>query len=144
MNIIKFLKTLISSESIFHKDKKLSDVLDFQNNEVFESGSLDITGTITAASTTIYYVLPLNKNIPDNLYITVESLNGVFRGINGYVNNQNSDTDYCKSTDYTITATKVANNLISIKILKKSAFTNVTNNTPVVVSCKIKIRFKKK
>ena len=145
MNIIKFLKTLISSESIFHKDRTLNEVLEYQDNELLEINDVvDLSGRITASTTTICYSLPLNKNIPDDFDVIIEKLEATLRGTQGYLNNVTDYKDYCNLSGYSVTVEKVTSNLIGINIRKNSAFTNVSNNTPVVVSAIYKIRFKKK
>ena len=43
--------------------------------------------------------------------------------------------DYAATSGYTVSASKISDYAVSITLTKSSAFTNVTNNTPVMFMC---------
>lgn len=91
----------------------------------------DLNGFITSSATSVSFSLYTPKNLANITSITVTSFTGTLRGISGYLNNQTTAKNWLSDSNYTITATKMSDNMIRIVCDKSSAFTNVTNNTPV-------------
>lgn len=144
MKIIKFFKIFISSESIFHKDKNLNDYLEYHNGDIYDTnGSFHTVGRITSATKELNFTIVLDKNVEEGLNVVVNKCNLTVRTLNGYINDDSNWRDYATMSSYTITASVVNRNKVSINITKSSAFTNVSNNTPVVVSCDLNLTFKK-
>lgn len=91
----------------------------------------DLNGFITSSATSVSFSLYTPKNLANITSITVTSFTGTLRGISGYLNKQTTAKNWLSDSNYTITATKMSDNMIRIVCDKSSAFTNVTNNTPV-------------
>ena len=91
----------------------------------------DLNGFITSSTTSVSFSLYTPKNLANITSITVTAFTGTLRGISGYLNNQTTAKNWLSDSNYTITATKMSDNMIRIVCDKSSAFTNVTNNTPV-------------
>jgi hypothetical protein len=94
--------------------------------------SFPLNGFITSSTTGVRLALYLPKSASQVPVVKVTECSGTLRGISGYLNSNSSNYDFISdSTNYTVIATKVKDNLITLQINKSSAYTNVTNNTPV-------------
>lgn len=101
------------------------------------SGSAYLGGIITSSSKAIHFDFVVDKSIENISSITVTELKGLIRGISGYVDSESSAVNYASIAS----ATKIYNNRIRISLNKDTAFTNVTNNTPVAYWGSIKLTF---
>ena len=94
--------------------------------------SFPLNGFITSSTTGVRLALYLPKSVSQVPVVKVTECSGTLRGISGYLNSDSSNHDFISdSTNYSVVATKVKDNLITLQINKTSAYTNVTNNTPV-------------
>lgn len=144
MNIFRFLKILISSECVFHKDKKLSNFLEYHDGDIYDTnGSFHTIGRITSGTKELNFTIVLDKRVEEGLSVVVNKCNIVVRTQNGYINDDSNWEDYKKMSGYIVNASVVNRNKVSINITKSSAFTNASNNTPVVVTCDLNLSFKK-
>lgn len=96
------------------------------------SVSFPLNGFITSSTKGVRLALYLPKSVANITTITVTECSGTLRGISGYLNSETDNYDFAAdTTNYSLVATKVKDNLITLQINKTTAFTNVTNNTPV-------------
>jgi len=94
--------------------------------------SFPINGFITSSTKGVRLALYLPKSVATITTITVTECSGTLRGISGYLNSETDNYDFAAdTTNYSLVATKVKDNLITLQINKTTAFTNVTSNTPV-------------
>lgn len=117
------------------------------NNNNYKSGDsvnlpmFTIAGLITNATKDLYFSFILPKSLANISSVSVTSFNAELRGISGYLNSQSGYIQYVGLSGYTITATKQNENVVEILVAKSSAFTNVTNNTPVVAKVSLVLNF---
>lgn len=118
----------------------LYDTLFYKSNDILEIGdtngnnSLIMNGYISNSTKSLYFNINVPKNLENINTITCNSMNIEARGISGYLNSTSGYVNYATSSSYTINCTKVGNYIIRFAIHKSSAFTNVTNNTPISLS----------
>lgn len=134
------IKTVVNTND----DNYVSDAFYSINDEV-EVGSTTpaneyvASGYISSGTTKIFIKMDLPKKLDNINTITVDSLEVEARGISGYLNSVSGFIEYVGLSGYTIAAAKSGSNSITIQITKSSAFTNTTNNTPIVLNGKIKL-----
>lgn len=91
----------------------------------------DLNGFITSSTTSASFSFYTPKSLANISSVTVTAFKGTLRGISGYLDSKTSAYDWFADSAYTVTATKISDNMLRIVCTKSSAFTNVTNNTPV-------------
>lgn len=97
-------------------------------------------GYITTSNTVVYITVVLDKRMSDDIsLITVNSLNGLFRGVGGYIDGITSSTEL--TTRYTVAATKSAPNMVRISLTKTTAMTGATNNTSLICMARMSLTF---
>lgn len=112
----------------------------YKSGDIVELGSNMFPGTFTAngyissRTSAVYVTLVTPKRLDNINSITIDSINVEARGISGYLNSQNGYIEYVGASGYTLNAWISSLNTITIKIIKSSAFTNVNNNTPIVLT----------
>lgn len=124
---------------------EMIDELYYKANEIVEVGVENGThyitaGYITGSTQTVGFTIITPKRLDNITTITFDNLELALRGISGYLNSQSGTVNYKSASGYTYTAIITGKNTITINLQKSSAFTNVTNNTPVVVSGHIKLK----
>ena len=123
------------------------DELYYKANDTFEVGSSGGTtysiypGFVSASTTNVLFSITTTKRLDNINTITINSLELVLRGGSGYLNSSSGFTEYKGASGYTLSATIRGEREIVISVLKSSAFTNVSNNTPVIVGGHIKLTF---
>jgi hypothetical protein len=100
-----------------------------------------ISGYITNSVRNIHLGLWLPKSLEKISSISITSLVGSLRGINGYINGWNGSTNILTQSGITITAARTTPNGIHINIGSSSDLTNATANTPVSLSAKFTLSF---
>lgn len=105
---------------------KPGDKINFDFN--FAVGAL-----ITASTKILYFTIITPKKLTNISSITCNSLRAEIRGISGYLNSASGYNEYVGTTGYTVNCTKSSDCSITVYIQKSSAWTNVTNNTPVAL-----------
>lgn len=119
--------------------------LAFTLNETETRGNIHAAGYISNSTTEIRFTLYPGKRMDAISTITLTSLQCVIRTTaGGYINGvtaANANVQYIGAAGYTVNAYKIHENCFTVRILKDTAFTNVTNNTPVVVTCTYTARF---
>ena len=94
-----------------------------------DTGGAPFTGYVTASTTTIRFMVPTGKSLANITTITCNVCTGGIRGISGYVDGSRDSTDW--TSGYTITCTKATDKVVQVEVKKSSAFSGVTNNTPI-------------
>lgn len=105
------------------------------------SAEMVISGYITNGVRNIHLGLWLPKSLEKISSISITSLVGSLRGINGYINGWSGSTNILTQSGITITAARTTPNGIHINIGKSADFTNAASNTPVSLSAKITLSF---
>ena len=124
---------------------EMGSELYYEAGDIIEVGVLGGThyitgGYITGGTQTVGFTIITPKRLDH-----VSSVSGIYnlelalRGISGYLNNQSGTVDYLNNLNYTMNEVITGSNAITINLVKSSAFTNTTNNTPVIVSGHIKL-----
>ena len=90
------------------------------------------SGVVTSSSKRLWVTVPVDKSMENITTITVTRMAGGVRTTSGnYLDGGSDSTQWLTNSAYTITASKVTDRLVKVVVDKSSAFTNVTNNTPV-------------
>lgn len=97
-------------------------------------------GHITNGVKNIHLGLWLPKSLERINGISVTTLVGSIRGINGYIG-WTSTTNFLTQSGLTITANRTSPNGVRINIANSSDFTNATANTPVSLSARFTLSF---
>ena len=107
------------------------DSVFFLSGDTYGPATAVLGGYITASGKEIdlAFNLPERTNLISTL--TVTTLTGVIRGNSGYVNSQSSSYNWLSDSSITVTASKYTDTMIVVKLVKTSAFSNVTTDTPV-------------
>ena len=122
--------------------EKLQNDLYYKPGDTYSSNEyLICSGFITTGTTEVQINLRSPKSLKNIKTITITSLYLIIRGISGYLDNRASRDEYVGISGYSLNSVIADNYNIRISIIKNSAFTNVTNNTPVVVAGMVKLTF---
>lgn len=108
---------------------KPGDTITVEANGV---GGAPLSGYVTSSTTNIRILVPVGRSLANINTITCNACKGQIRGARGYVNGSSSSVDWATAT--TITCVKATEYAIQIQFHASSAYTNVTNNTPVVLA----------
>ncbi len=110
------------------------DEIYYKNGDVFTTSyPITIGGLITSSTTRIIFCVTPPKRLDNITKITCTSLKAELRGTNGYLNSSSGYKEYATDSNYVISCSKVNENTIEVYLTKSSAFTNINNNTFVVV-----------
>ena len=112
----------------------------YEPGDTFEIGATNLImpGIISSSTTTIWFTLYTDKSLANITSISCTKLHGAIRSSSGYINSYSTNAgvmNYAATSGYTVTASKVSNYAVCIVLTKSSAFTNVSNNTPVAFMC---------
>lgn len=108
------------------------DELYYRNSDTLSITSYtNLNGFITSSTTSVSFSFYTPKSLANISTITVTAFKGTLRGGSGYLDGQTSAYDWFADASYTLTASKMTDNMIRIVCTKTSAYSNVTNNTPV-------------
>lgn len=108
------------------------DEIYYRNNDTLSITTYtDLNGFITSSTTSVSFSFYTPKSLANIASVRVTAFKGTMRGGSGYLNSQSSAYDWLADSAYTITATIISDNMLRIVCTKSSAYTNVTNNTPV-------------
>lgn len=121
----------------------LTNATEYHVGDSYSNMSYDrpaYVGYITTSSKVIYITAILDKNMGSDITtITVNNLNGLFRGVAGYIDGITTSTEL--TSTYTVTALKSAPNMVRIAITKDTAMDNATNNTVVICMARMSLSF---
>ena len=97
------------------------------------SGSAPLPGFCSASKTEVTFSVVVPKSLANITGVTVTALVGGIRTTSGgYLDGSNNTKNWLSG--YTVTTSITADNIVLVVIRKSSAFSTVTNNTPVTVS----------
>lgn len=91
-----------------------------------------LTGYISSSTTGMYFEIPLPKFLTDVTSANITAMTGGVRGIGGYVNGLSNGSNL--KSGFTVTASVDNPNTLYVSVVKGSALTNATNNTPISVA----------
>lgn len=112
------------------------------NGSTFSLTQYNISGFMDGNSKVIILGLETERYMDTVETITVTSLVGAARGVNGYINGSSYNTNW-KTSAYTILATKKSRKHLEIRIQKSNntAFSNAVANSPVSLYANITLKF---
>lgn len=120
----------------------ISPAISYGINDTFSVTQLNISGVMAVTNTTVILSLETDKYMDQVSTVTVTSLVGALRGVNGYIDGSRYDTNWITSA-YTVTATKKSRKHVEIRITKANSgtFTNATTDTPVSLYATMTLTF---
>lgn len=92
-----------------------------------------IFGIVTSATKSLITMVKMPKSLKFINSITCSHLQVEARGISGYLNGNAGFNEFYNTSGYTIDCCKVDDYTIRLLVNKSSAWTNITNNTPIVL-----------
>lgn len=108
------------------------DEIYYRNNDTLSITTYtDLNGFITSSTTSVSFSFYTPKSLANIASVSVTAFKGTIRGISGYLDSKSSAYDWLADSTYTVTASIISDNMLRIVCTKSSAYTNVTNNTPV-------------
>lgn len=123
-------------------DKLSRDDLFFKSGDTYSvsyNHARALTGYVSSSTSGIYFEIPLPKFLTDVTGATITAMHGGVRGISGYVDGLQNNSNL-KSSTYRVTASVDNPNTLYVSVVKlnsqgqATALSNVTNNTPVSVA----------
>lgn len=129
----------LDSGSVYDKTQKLTldDVIDdlyYKPGDTFSPTAFSpYAAIVTSSKTTLISTIIVGKSLKNIKTITCTSVPSEIRGISGYLNSQSGYNEYVGVSGYTVSCYKLTNYSFGIRIVKSSAWTNVNNNTPVMI-----------
>lgn len=103
----------------------------YKANDTFTCNGYVTGGYVSGGTRQFEFALVTDKSMKNITSITIDSCTVIGRTTSGaYLDGKNSGITKGDS-GYTFTAVKSSNKTFYVNILKSSAFTNVSNNTPV-------------
>ena len=95
-----------------------------------------VSGFVTSSAKIANLLVPMGKSLADISTITVTACKGGIRtSEGGYLNGGSDSSNWLDTYGVTVTATKVNDFMINLRIQSETAFTKVTNNTPLSLWC---------
>lgn len=104
--------------------------LELVDGQTFKGNSEIVMGYITNSSKQLLLQLPIGLHTYGTHSVTINTLHGILRGNNGYLDGVSTDRNLIASP-FSTKAYFKHSGLLHFIVDKTSAFTNVTNNTPV-------------
>lgn len=141
-NDMNEIKSVVNSN--FDEGK---DDIFYKTNDTLELGSTDpnndyiLPAYISAGAKEIYALIVTPKRLNNINSIVVNNATLKGRGASGYLNNSGDYLDYVQDSAYNVSAQTSSDNTILIRIVKSTAFTNITNNTPLILDGYISFTF---
>lgn len=93
-----------------------------------------IGGAISSSTKGVFFTITLPKRLNYINSVTCKSCIVSLRGVNGYLNSRSGQNEYVGDSAYSITCEISSENTVYVSLVKTSAFTNVSNNTPVSIT----------
>ena len=107
-----------------------------KSGETFTMNGVPVSGFVTSSAKIANFLVPMGKSLADISTITVTACKGGIRtSEGGYLNGGSDSSDWLDTIGVTVTATKVNDFMINLRIQSSSSFTKVTNNTPLSLWC---------
>lgn len=123
-------------ESLEVDGVNIIDTMFFKSGDTLTINQVPLSGFVTSSTKIVNLVCPVSKSLSNINSISVTACKGGIRTTEGgYLNSGSDSSDWKNTSGLTVTATKVTDNLINLRIQSTNAFTNVTNNTPLSFWC---------
>jgi hypothetical protein len=115
----------------------LLKALSFQSGDTLTLNQVPVSGFVTSSAKIANLLIPVGKSLANISTITVTACKGGIRtSEGGYLNAGSDSSDWLSTYQVTVTATKVNDFMINLRIQSTgNAFTKVTNNTPLSLWC---------
>ena len=106
----------------------------YKSGDVFKfTNRVPLVALVTSGTTRLYISIPVEKSLANINSIVCNSFQAEIRGLTGYLNSESGFIEYVNREGYTITCEKGTDNIIRVLLDKSTAWTNTSNNTPVIV-----------
>lgn len=115
----------------------LLKALFFQSGDTLTLNQVPVSGFVTSSAKIANLLIPVGKSLANINTITVTACKGGIRtSEGGYLNAGSDSSDWLSTYQVTVTATKVNDFMINLRIQSTgNAFSKVTNNTPLSLWC---------
>ncbi len=116
----------------------------YKNGDVYAiSGATPLYGYVTENTTRLMFTIitPRRMRAGSISRITINSLSAVLRGCNGYLDSNNSSRNLIASP-FSAETLRLSENMVRFAVTKSSAFTNVQNNTPIMLQATFSVTFR--
>lgn len=135
------LKTTTKTNSVAAINELYNDMF-YQSGDIVEIGAASgfnfqvQNGYISSGKTQLFTTIILPKRLDNITTITANNIIIEARGTSGYINGVDKYHEYVGTDDYTVIVNKVNGNpyAITVVIKKESGYTNINNNTPIVLN----------
>lgn len=135
------LKTTTKTNSVAAINELYDDMF-YKSGDIVEIGATSgfniqvQNGYISSGKTQLYTTIILPKRLDNITTITANNVIVEARGTSGYINSADKYHEYVGTDDYTVIVNKVNGNpyAITVVIKKESGYTNINNNTPIVLN----------
>lgn len=108
-----------------------TDDLYYKNGDTEVYDNATFNGFVTSSTASIHIAVTTSKILTNISSVTVNIARGTLRGIAGYINSQSSAVDWTTVAGITVDVLIRGTNLLALRFTSETAYTNVTNNTPV-------------
>ncbi len=116
------------------------DEIYYKSGDTININSLILNGFITSGATTVRVNLITSKSLQNIKTIECSYFYAEARGVSGYLNSNSGYYNFTNNSSYKLECTKIDNSKIRIDLIKNSSFTNVANNTPIVLQADITLK----
>jgi len=113
-------------------DDEGNDVNYYYPGDKFNAIRLVLAAYVSSSTTRIYFQVPVLKKLDKITTVTVTDGTIIGRGTSGYLNSASGGINY-NASGYTWVTYDLENNYINLSLIKSSAYTNITNNTPLTL-----------
>ena len=113
------------------KDAAANLALEFRAGDTLNRTSMLLFGYVTENTTRLIFEVPLGRQTYGLSNVTFTSFHGVLRGVQGYLDNINTDRNLLASPFTGFDVQYSYSGLLRVIVTKNAAFTNVVNNTPI-------------
>ena len=106
------------------------------SGETLTLNQVPVSGFVTSSAKIANLLVPMGKSLANISTITVTACKGGIRtSEGGYLNGGSDSSNWLDTYGVTVTAIKVNDFMINLRIQSETAFTKVTNNTPLSLWC---------
>ncbi len=149
--LFRFKKGKISADSVVADDEVLDNKLHFKSGQTIVFNEICLVGLVTGSTKYLRFTLPLPREIDSMDDVEITSCYAELRGDKGYVNSESGFHEYVGRSGYTVAPVLTSDSTINgnhkmkyivFEILKTTAYTNITNNTPATFWGNITLKIK--
>jgi len=113
------------------KDAAVNLALEFKAGDTLSRNSMLLFGYVTENTTRLIFEVPLGRHTYGLSHVTFTAFHGILRGVNGYLDNINTDRNLLASPFTQFSVQYPYSGLLRVIVTKNAAFTNVVNNSPI-------------